>query len=269
MSLITITLVSYVIFTGGVFLFQRSLLYPASQNVPNPAAYGVPGIEEVQTETADGLRLTHWYRPPREPGAAVVVVFHGNAGNLGDRVPKLVEILRAGYGMLLMGYRGYGGNQGRPSEEALTGDARGLLDWLAGQGVPPERTVLYGESLGSGIAVKLAAEREVAGVILEAPYTSIAELAQLHYWYLPAKWLILDRWNSLDIVAGLRAPLLVVHGGRDRTVPPRYSRRLFEAAPEPKEYFLFDQASHNDLYDFPQVPARVIDFLRRQAPAPG
>lgn len=269
MSLITTTLGAYVLFTGAVFLFQRSLMYPASRDVPNPAAVGVPGIEEVQTETDDGLRLTHWYRPPTEPGAAVVVVFHGNAGNVGDRVPKLAEILRAGYGMLLMGYRGYGGNQGRPSEAGLTADARGLLDWLADQGIAPDRTVLYGESLGSGIAVKLAVEREVAAVILEAPYTSIAELAQLHYWYLPARWLVLDRWNSLDIVAGIRAPLLVVHGGRDRTVPPRYSRRLFEAAPEPKEYFLFDRASHNDLYDFPQVPGRVIEFLRQQAPPKG
>jgi fermentation-respiration switch protein FrsA (DUF1100 family) len=199
----------------------------------------------------------------------VLVVFHGNAGHIGDRVPKFDELMDAGYGLLLAGYRGYGGNPGRPSEADLTGDARLLLDWLAGQGIGPARTVLYGESLGTGIAVKMAAERPAAALVLESPYTSIADVAQMHYWYLPAKWLLLDKWNSMAHIGRIEAPLLVVHGARDRTIPARYGQRLFAAAPDPKEIFMLDQGAHNDLYEFPQVPDRVIDFLRRHVPAGG
>ncbi len=201
--------------------------------------------------------------PPSEAGAAVLVVFHGNAGHLGDRVSKLTSIIEAGFGVLFAGYRGYGGNPGKPTEDDLTADARLLLDWLAAQGVPAERTVLYGESLGTGIAVKMAATREFAAVILESPYTSIAEVAQTHYWYLPAKWMVLDKWDSMAHIGRIRAPLLVVHGARDKTVPTRFGRRLFAAAPEPKELFILEGGAHNDLYDHPQITERVLAFLRR------
>lgn len=256
----------YLLLIGAVFVMQRTLLYPASKAAPNLAQAGVPGVSEVTTETGGGLRLTHWYLPPAAEGAPVLVVFHGNAGNLGDRLPKLAALARAGFGLLLAGYRGYGGNPGSPTEEDLIADARLLLDWLAAAGIPPARTVLYGESLGTGIAIKMATERPAAAVILEAPYTSIAEIAQVHYWYLPAKWLVLDKWDSIGRVAGIRAPLLIIHGGRDRTVPLRYGRQIFAAAPDPKEIFVLEGGAHNDLYDFPQIPERVIDFLNRQRP---
>lgn len=267
MNLIATSLGAYLALTGGVFFMQRTLLYPGTRDLPDITQARAAGIEEVTTETADGLQLTHWYRPPADDRHPVLVVFHGNAGHVGDRVPKLSALLRAGYGMLLAGYRGYGGNPGRPSEESLTGDARVLLDWLAGQQIGPERTVLYGESLGTGIAVKMAAERSAAAVVLEAPYTSITELAQMHYWYLPARWLLLDKWDSIAHVERIEAPLLVLHGEQDRTVPSRFGRRLFEAAPEPKELLLLDDANHVDLYDYPSVPERVIDFLRRHVGA--
>ena len=257
----------YVLLVVAVFIMQRSMLYPAARQTPDIAAAGVEGLRVVTTETADGLTLSHWYRPPVDGQAPVLVVFHGNAGHLGDRVPKLAELMEAGFGMLFAGYRGYGGNPGQPSEEDLTADARLLLDWLAAQGIAPQRTVLYGESLGTGLAVKMAAERPVAAVILESPYTSIAEVAQMHYWYLPAKWMIRDKWNSMDHIGQIGAPLLVIHGARDRTVPLRYGRRLFEAAPDPKEMLVLDGADHNDLYDFPQVSERIIDFLQRHVPA--
>ncbi len=259
----------YALLLVGVFIMQRSMLYPAARQAPDIAAAGVSGIRVVTTETADGLKLNHWYRPPVDGQAPVLVVFHGNAGHLGDRVPKLAELLEAGFGMLFAGYRGYSGNPGRPTEDDLTADARLLLDWLAAQGIAPQRTVLYGESLGTGLAVKMAAERPVAAVVLESPYTSIAEVAQVHYWYLPAKWMILDKWNSMDHIGQIGAPLLVIHGARDRTVPVRYGRRLFEAAPDPKEMLVLDRADHNDLYDSPQVPERIVDFLQRHLPGGG
>lgn len=269
MNLLGTSLGVYLLLTGMVFVMQRSLLYPAARQAPDIAAHDVAGISEVTTRTADGLELHHWYVPPAAAGAPVLVVFHGNAGHIGDRVPKLDELIGAGFGVLFAGYRGYGGNPGKPTEDDLTADARLLLDWLAAQGVPPARTVLYGESLGTGVAVKMAAEREAAAVVLESPYTSIAEVAQTHYWYLPARWLVRDKWDSMAHIGRIRAPLLVVHGARDRTVPTRYGRRLFEAAPEPKELFILDAGAHNDLYEYPQVSDRVIEFLRRHVSTGG
>ncbi|MFQ5467532.1 MAG: alpha/beta hydrolase [Kiloniellaceae bacterium] len=265
MHIIATGLVAYLALTGAVFVVQRALLYPAGKEPPRIADAGVPGMRQVEVETHDGLSLVHWYRPPASDDAPVVVAFHGNAGHLGDRVPKLRPLLEAGFGVLFVGYRGYGGNPGRPNEADMSADARGLLDWLAGQGIVPARTVLYGESLGTGLAVKMAAERPVAAVILESPYTSIASLAQMHYWYLPAQWLVLDKWESIDRIGAIGAPLLVLHGGRDTTVPLRYGQRLFEAAPEPKEMVVIERAGHVDLFDYPEVVERVLDFARTNA----
>ena len=252
----------YLVVLGAVFVMQRSLIYPAGKAVPDAALAAAAGMRTVTTRTTDGLDLVHWYRPPADDSAPVLVVFHGNAGTIADRVPKLVELMKAGFGLLLSGYRGYGGNPGQPSEEAFSADARILLDWLAGEGVPPERTVFYGESLGTGVAVKMATERPAAAVILEAPYTSVAEVAQARFWFLPARWLVLDKWDSLSRITRINAPLLIVHGLRDRTIPTRYGRRLFDAAVEPKELLLVENGGHNDLYDFPEVPRKVIAFVR-------
>ena len=265
MKLIAAVFGGYLIVLGAVFVMQRSLIYPADKTIPDAALAAAAGIQAVTTRTAGELVLTHWYRPPSDDNAPVLVVFHGNAGTVADRVPKLVELMKAGFGLLLAGYRGYGGNPGQPSEEAFSADARVLLDWLAEQGVAPERTVLYGESLGTGIAVKMATERPAAAVVLESPYTSVAEVAQAHYWYLPARWLVLDKWDSLSRIARINTPLLLMHGLLDRTIPARYGRRLFEAAVEPKELLLVEDGEHSDLYDFPEVPRQVIDFVRAHA----
>ncbi|MCZ6772051.1 MAG: alpha/beta hydrolase [Proteobacteria bacterium] len=265
MKLIAAIFGGYLVVLGAVFVLQRSLIYPAGKDVPDAALAAAAGMRIVTMRTADGLELTHWYRPPENDHAPVLVVFHGNAGTIADRVPKLAELMKAGFGLLLAGYRGYGGNPGQPSEEAFSADARLVLDWLAGQGVSPERTVLYGESLGTGIAVKMATERPAAAVILEAPYTSVAEVAQARFWFLPARWLVLDKWDSLSRIARIDAPLLLMHGLRDRTIPAYFGRRLFDAAVAPKEVLLIEDGAHNDLYDFPKVPRQVIAFVLAHA----
>lgn len=257
----------YVLLTGAVFVMQRTLLYPAGRELPELARHAVQGIEAVTTRTADGLELSHWFLPPTAPDAPVIAIFHGNAGHLGERVPKFLSLADAGYGLLFAGYRGYGGNPGKPTEAHLTTDSRGLLEWLARQGFGPERTVLLGESLGTGIAVKMAAEGRGSAVILESPYSSIAAVAQKHYWYLPARWLILDKWNSVDHVQRISAPLLILHGTEDQTIPLRYAEALFDAAPEPKEMVVVPGATHVDLFDHPGVTERVIAFLRTRTPA--
>jgi pimeloyl-ACP methyl ester carboxylesterase len=171
----------YGLLLGGMFVFQRSLLYFPPADRPVLGSVGGSGIEAVTVTTEDGLDLVHWYRPPVTPDGPVVAIFHGNAGHIGDRVPKYWPLLKAGFGVFFAEYRGYGGNPGSPTEEGLTADGHSVMSHLTAQGIAPERIVLYGESLGTGVAIKLAAEHPVAGLVLEAPPGAIAELAQAHY----------------------------------------------------------------------------------------
>ena len=259
--------VVYGLLVGSLFWFQRSLLYVPPGDRPDIAAAAITGLQAVAIESEDGLDLTHWYRPPATSGGPVVVLFHGNAGHIGDRAAKYRPLFEAGFGVFLAEYRGYGGNPGSPTEEDLTADGHSVLTFLAGQGVAPERTVVYGESLGTGLAVKMAADRPVAGLVLEAPPGSIAEVAQAHYWYVPAKWLIWDKWNVIDLLDRVDAPLLLLHGDADRTVPVRFGRRVYEAATGEKAAVFVPGGGHVDLYDHPGVTERVIDFIAGQVPA--
>ena len=247
---------------GALFLFQRSLLYVPPGDRADLAAISMPGLEAVESRTADGLVLTHWYRPPARADGPVVLLFHGTAGHIGDRVPKYRALYEAGFGVFLAEYRGYNGNPGKPSEAGLMADAASVLAALAARGVGPERTVLYGESLGTGVAVRLASEDRYAGLVLEAPYSSIAEVAQHHYWYVPARWLIQDKWDSMSQIGRIEAPLLVLLGGRDRTVPAQFGQKLFEAAPAPKERLHLAEAGHTDFYDFAEVRSGVVGFIQ-------
>lgn len=249
---------AYGVVTAALFMLQRGMLYfPSGTNTPPP------GFRMAKTQTADGLALRHWYRAPAGPGGGVLLVFHGNGGNAAERGPKMLPLVPDGMGLLLAEYRGYGGNPGRPSQSGLTADGRSVLDWLESQGVGRERVILYGESLGSGVAVQLAAKTPVAGLVLEAPYSSIADVAQHHYWYLAARWLVRDRWDSAAVIGKVRAPLLVLHGERDTVIPIRFARKLFAAAAEPKAFIAIPPAGHNDVLVYAQAAAGVQAFLTR------
>lgn len=253
-----VALAAYGAVTAVVYFTQRSLLYfPPGPNPPPP-----PGLQKVRTHTEDGLILTHWYRPPA-PGAAVVVMFHGNASSIARSAAQLLPLLPEGQGAFLAEYRGYGGNPGRPTEETLIADGRAVLRWLAAQDIEPQRIVLYGQSLGSGVAVPLAAGNGIAGLILEAPFSSVADVAQSLYWFLPVRWLIQDRWNSQAVIGKVRAPLLIVHGEQDRVIPIRFGRKLFAAAREPKLFAAIPSAGHNDLLTDPKAVAGIKAFLGR------
>jgi fermentation-respiration switch protein FrsA (DUF1100 family) len=250
----------------GLYVFQRQLLYHPSTTVPDRARAGVPDMRTVQLKTDDGLDLLAWYKPPTAPGGKLVILFHGNAGNIGHRAHKARRFLDAGFGVLLVGWRGFAGNPGGPSEDGLMRDARAAMAFARAEGVAPGRIALYGESLGSGLAVAMAAEAAdagtpVAGVILEAPYTTIPAVAQHHYFYVPATLLVHDKYDSLGRIARIKAPLLVVHGVRDRTVPVRFGEALFAAAAEPKQALWLPDATHNNVYEF-GAGERVVAFLR-------
>jgi fermentation-respiration switch protein FrsA (DUF1100 family) len=241
---------------------QRFLLYLPDRGSAAPGDFGVPDMAAVELTTEDGLDLTAWYKAA-EDGRPTIAFFHGNAGHLGYRGLKVRPYLDAGYGVLLVEYRGYGPNPGKPSEQGLYRDGRAALAYLAAAGVPAGRTALYGESLGTGVAVELAQGQPLAAVILEAPYTSMADVGAHHYWFLPVRLLIKDRYDNLAKIGKLRAPLLVVVGAEDRVVPAKFGRRLFEAAPQPKDIAEFPHAGHNDMYG-PEVAQRVIEFLAQR-----
>ena len=249
-TVFAVAIVAYGGLVSCMWLFQRKLLFRADRARPEPAACGVPEMRAVAIAVADGLTLHAWYRPRPTTGAPVVLYFHGNDAHLGTRADKVRTYLDAGFGVLLMSYRGYGGNPGRPSEQGLYRDARAALAFLAAEGVRPADIVYYGESLGSGVAVQLALEATPAALVLEAPYTDIAAVGQRCFPFVPVRLLMRDRFDNLAKIPEVRTPVLVIHGEQDRTTPVDFGRTVHAAAPEPKEARFYAEAAHIDLYDF-------------------
>lgn len=228
----------------AMYLFQRKLQYIPDQRRLAPEQAGVANVSELTLATPDGERVVAWYAPAR-PGKPTIVYFHGNGGALWYRADRMKLAQEAGYGMLLAGYRGYGGSSGTPTEAGLLTDGRAAVDHLRNEGVPFERMVFYGESLGTGVAVQLAAQTPPGAVVLESPFTSAADVGAAVYWWLPVRLLMKDQFRSSDVVADMRSPLLIVHGTRDRVVPVTSGRELFEGAQEPKRMIEVPDGEHN------------------------
>ncbi len=262
MWLVAIPLIAYLAVLSYLYLFQRQLQYFPDRSRPQLGLLAQLGVREVQLTTVDGLSLLSWYRPPRQ-GRPVIAFFHGNGGNIGHRADRVQRFAREGYGVLMAEYRGYGGNPGSPSEAGLYDDARAGLDFLHREGIAAARLVLYGESLGSGVAVHLAATQQIAALILESPFTSAAAVAQYHYPFVPAALLLRDRYDSLSRIGKVKAPILILHGGQDTIVPVRFGRALFDAAPEPKESRFVAGAGHVDLDGFGGLEI-VVSFIERR-----
>ncbi|HEX2135035.1 MAG TPA: alpha/beta hydrolase [Microvirga sp.] len=226
-----------------LFFSQASLLYPASGRQSTAAEAGLSGFEDLVLRTEDGERLVAWWKPP-QPGRALILYFHGNGGSLWNRRLRARSLAEGGRGILLASYRGYSGSTGIPTEDGLRRDARAAYDWAA-RAYEPSRLVLYGESLGSGVAVRLASERAVGGLILDAPFTSAAEVAALAYWFVPVHWLMRDQYRSIEIIGQVKAPILIMHGDRDEVVPFALGERLYAAAPQPKRFVRLPNVSHS------------------------
>jgi fermentation-respiration switch protein FrsA (DUF1100 family) len=246
----------WALLTGVLFVGQRSLLYFPDTRTPDPAPLIAAGLALLAVRAGD-LVLTAWFKPPRWAGGLTVVLFQGNGGHLGHRLFAVEPLLHEGHGVLLAPYPGYGGNPGQPTQASLYAAGEGTLDALVERGIATERVVLWGESLGGGIATRLAAERRVAGVILQAPFTSVADRAQELYPFVPARLLTLDRFDNLSRIAAIGAPLLIVHGADDPIVPAEHGRKLLDAAREPKRGVFIPNADHNDLYAY-----GLVDHVR-------
>jgi fermentation-respiration switch protein FrsA (DUF1100 family) len=267
LAVLAVLILGYGAIVGGLYAAQRSMMYHPDGARPQPA----PPLDRTVTVTEipahDGLALFTWWAPPPSAEAPVLVYFHGNAGSQADRAQRMAAFIAQGWGVVMPGYRYNAGAGGEPSEEALIADGHAVLDWLGAQGVAPGRRILFGESLGSGLAVALAAEADhAAGIVLDAPFDSIEAVAAAAYWYVPVRRLLKDRFRSDIRIASVDVPVLIGHGGEDRIIPPDHGRRLFAAANEPKRFAFKPEAGHTDLFDhgfFGDVQSFVAEVTAR------
>lgn len=242
--------VSYALTIGWMFFFQRDLMYHPTQVPFDPAAHGITGAQKIETPI-EGGKLAHFMTMPAAEGKPTLVFFQGNADGLARRAFKFRDWQGRGYGLLMVGYPGFD-NPGKPSEESLYEAGRAAIAaWASLTGLKPEKAlVYYGESLGTGIATQMALDIKPMALILEAPYTAFADVGAVHYPYLPVRWLIKDHYRTIDKIASVGVPLLVIHGTDDETVPFEQGHKVFETAQEPKTSFFPAMAHHNDLFDF-------------------
>jgi fermentation-respiration switch protein FrsA (DUF1100 family) len=243
-----VLLVVYGLVLGAAYLGQRRLMYLPDVVRTAPAAAGLAGFTETPLTVADGTNLVVW-QVPAPPVRPTVMYFHGNAGSLASRAMRFARFQNAGWGVTVMAYRGYSGSQGAPSEAANIADALALYDRIVASGVPASSIVLYGESLGSGVATQVAAARPVAGLILDAPYTSTVDVAKRVYWFFPVDLLLADRYENARHIRAVKAPVLIIHGARDATIPVEMGRQLSKLAAGPVRYVEFPSGGHVDLYE--------------------
>jgi hypothetical protein len=258
--LLIVVSVGYLGGLAALFLLQRSLLFPIPQVArTTPAAAGFPQAEEHVLTTADDEKVILWHVPAR-PGHPVVLYFQGNGDFLAGFFGRFREMIADGTGIVALSYRGYAGSSGKPSEQGLLLDAAAAYGFTSAR-YSADRIVLWGFSLGSGVAVAMAAERPVAKLILEAPYTSVADVAASAIPFAPVRWLIRDPFRSDARIARVTAPLLIMHGARDPTISIGFGERLFALAREPKQFVRFPQGGHDDLdnYGALEVARRFID----------
>lgn len=257
-------LLTYGAVIAALFVLQRQILFRPAQDRPDAARVEVPGLAEVAVPTADGLRLLAWFLPPRGEGP-VLLFLHGNGGHIGHRTERIRRFAAQGWGALLVEYRGYGGTPGTPSEAGLRLDAAAGLAALRARGVADGQIVLWGESLGSGLATWLAAQQRLGAVVLETPYTSVAAVAKRRYPFAPVDALMRDRFDSLVHMPAISSPVLVLVGARDVVVPPDMGHAIHAAAPD-GELWVAAAGGHTDLLQHGSIEA-VAGFLRRRLPA--
>lgn len=250
-----LTIISIVVLL--MYLFQRHLIYFPNRHTPKLEEFNASDMSIVSLHTKDNLHLKSWYKPASKHHPTILYL-HGNAGHIGYRMPLVREFIDAGLGVFLLEYRGYGGNPGKPNEEGLYDDGSAAIQFLLQQGISSKHLILYGESIGTGVATQLATKYPVCAVILQSPFTSLTNLAQYHYPLSFLKpW---DRYNSIERMKKINAPILVLHGKLDHIVPYQEGLKIFNEANEPKKMISFDNKEHNDLWNADNFSKEIIQF---------
>ena len=241
-----------------IWFFQRDLMYFPDRQRAKRKQYHATHMDELSLTTKDGLNLYAWYKKPTTK-KITVVYFHGNAGHLGDRMVLIHSLLAKGYGALILSYRGYAGNPGKPTEQGLYNDARATIDYLKSK--KQNNLVIFGESIGTGVASKIAVEYDIKALILQAPFKSMTAVAKFHY-----PWVIIsptDKYETIKRIDKIKVPLLIIHGKKDNIVPFKQAKQVFDAATtKDKKFLIFENKNHNDLWS-ESFLSSLLSFLDR------
>ena len=221
------------------YIFQRNLLYHPTENNYSGDKITV-SVEKIKIKATDGIELISWFHNKDINKYKTILFLHGNAGTLENRIHKINHFKNMNVNFLLVAWRGFSGNKGQPTEEGLYEDARSAVSWLKSKGVLEKNIVLYGESLGTGVATEIAQDNNFAGIILESPFTSMIEAGKNVYPYLPVKLLLKDKYESYKKIKKIKIPILIMHGEVDNIVPFYMGKKMYELANEPK-YFYFSK----------------------------
>jgi len=234
-----------------LFCIQRYLIFPTyianSYKVGTPTERNLTNFNQVTLVTSDGLKIDAWEHAP-SLNMPIILYLHGNGNNIAARSERYKNFVNAGYGIFAVDYRGYGNSEGSPSEEGLYKDARAAMNWLEQHYKTP--ILIYGESLGTGVAVQMGLEYRVSGIILQSGYTSISDIAAENYWFLPViKYLVLDKFDSLSKISQIINPILIIHGDIDNVIPIEHSRRLAAANKEHTKFITANGYGHMNIPD--------------------
>ena len=238
----------YLVITLSLYFFQRNLLYYPSENNYSGDRLTVP-IEKVKIKTQDNIELLSWYHKKNVSDYKTILFLHGNAGSLEDRIYKLNFLGNLDVNFLIIAWRGYSGSTGKPSEFGLYQDAKSALNWLNSKGITDDKIVLYGESLGTSVAIEVGQNRDFAGIILEAPFTSMIDIGKKHYPFFPVKLLLKDKYVSKNKIKNIKSPVLVMHGKEDKIVPFYMGKKIYDLANEPKFKYFTNHDDHMMNFD--------------------
>ncbi|MBU6339745.1 MAG: alpha/beta fold hydrolase [Rickettsiales bacterium] len=239
-------LIAYLLLLTLLFSFQRKLQYVPMGTIQPIENYNLEGFSEKILTTGDGVKILSWYKKPQDLDPKIIVYFHGNAGNLGERVERFSSFSKAGFGVLAITYRGYSGSEGRPSEEGLIFDANAALEFLFENGYSRKDIILFGESLGSGVAMQIANNNKFAAMVLDSPFSSIASVAKRTYWFVPVNLILRDKFDSIEIADRITTPTLVIHSVSDNVVPYEEGIKLFQALSVKKKIITLKNVRHVD-----------------------
>ena len=238
----------YILLLLFLYFYQRNLLYHPNENNYFGDNLKIK-IEKIKIPTSDNLNLNAWYYEKDKNNFKTLLFFHGNAGLLENRIYKLNALDNLDLNILIIAWRGFSGNQGRPNEQGLYEDGSSAVKWLIEQNIKEEDIILYGESLGTGIATHLAQDRNFAAVILETPFTSMVNVAKIFYPYVPVNLLLKDKYKNEDKIKNINSPILIMHGEKDNIIPHWMGKKLYEIANEPKFFYSTKTDDHMMEYD--------------------
>ena len=257
--LLLILILVYFTILASTYIFQRNLLYHPTENNYSGDQILV-SIEKVTIRTKDNINLIAWYHNKNIEKYKTILFLHGNAGSLENRIHKINHFKNMNVNFLIIAWRGFSGNKGKPSETGLYLDARSAVEWLKTNGVIEENIIIYGESLGTGIAVEIAQNKNFAGIILESPFTSMVEAGKTKYPYLPVRLLLKDKYESDKKIKNIKSPILIMHGKVDQIVPFYMGKEMYKIANHPKYSYFTDYDDH--MMEFNENMLKIIkDFI--------